>query len=319
MKEIVRKKELEDIYERILARENIQIIGQAGSGKSHLQAELSKRLKGRRIIFTLNFTGIYQFSELVFKIRSCFEGAGNQNAGLDYQMRRLHQEHPAHRIQNVKSLFDYLKDLMNVLFQAGQDVVLCLEDPEFCELDELPLDELLKQFQKMSTAVNIQLLVISEQAFLKSGEQIALLAPMPEAIWDSYGEEELNLLAYSKGNLSFLKALMLSVKEHQGFDANLFFKAHHDYFFMLKSRFTSLQWRLLRALALDEQVEQPHAFDFLVQHNLGAASSVERALRNLLDSGFILRTEEAYQIKNPLLHRWLQHLYFQKGLASNSN
>ncbi len=315
MRDLVRRQELEQAYDNIMVRENVQIIGQAGSGKSYLQRALSERLSGRRIIFKLNFTGLFQFPELVFRLRQCFESAGNQNAGLDYQMRRLHQEHPMHRIQNLKSLYEYLQALMNVLFQAGQDVVICLEDPEYCEVTEVQIEDLVSEFHKMSKAANIQLLLVSEKPFLKVKEQIILEAPEPSALWENFSEKEEQLWHYAKGNLAFLKALQEHLKSDSQFNAEAFFKPHHDYFLMLKGRFTDLQWRLLRALAATEQVEQPHAFDFLVAHKLGAASSVERALRNLLDTGFISRGKEAYQLKNPLLHRWLQHLYFHKSLS----
>lgn len=314
MNDLIRKKELESAYERIMSRENIALLGPSGAGKSYLFRALSQRLAGRRIIFHLDFAGLFQFPDLVHRIREGFEKAGNQNAGLEYQMRRLHQEHPSHRIQDQKGLFEYLQTLMNALFQGGQDVLICIEDPEYCEVADLDLDALIKAFQKMSTAANIQLLLISEKVYLSAQAQLELSTPEPEAIWSEVQEKEQQLMLYSKGNISFIKRLKEHFDESEHFDADRFFKSHHAHFLMLKNRFTDLQWRLLRALASEEQVEQPHAFDFLVKHRLGAASSVERALRNLLDSGFIMRNETAYMVKDPLLHRWLQFLYFKKGL-----
>lgn len=305
---------MESAYERIMARENIALLGPSGAGKSYLFRALAQRLSGRRIIFHLDFAGLFQFADLVHRVREGFERAGNQNAGLEYQIHRLHQEHPSHRIQDQKGLFDYLQTLMTALFQGGQDVLICIEDPEYCEVTDLDLQALIKAFQKMSTAANIQLLLVSEEAYLRPKAVLELNTPAPESIWAEVGETEERLMVYSKGNLSFLKRLMEHLEESRSFKADGFFKSHQAYFLMLKNRFTDLQWRLLRALASEEQVEQPHAFDFLVKHRLGAASSVERALRNLLDSGFIKRTESAYEIKDPLLHRWLQFLYFKKGL-----
>ncbi len=314
MKELVRKRELELAYDRIMARENMQILGESGSGKSFLLNALTKRLSGRRIIFTINFTGLYLFPELVYRIRQNFENAAHQNAGLEYQLRRLNQEHPSHRIQNAEGLFDYLKALMNLLFQGGQDIVICLEDPEFCEVEDISMEELLKQFRKMSKANNIQLLLLSKFAYLKPKETLELSAPLAEDLWQEPTEVEIEALRFSRGNLSFLKAVQDHIKQVGSFKPEIFFKTHHDQFLMLKGRFTNLQWRLLRALASEEEVGQPHAFDFLVKHNLGAASSVERALRNLLDSGFIIRKGDTYSLIDPLLHRWLQYLYYQKSL-----
>lgn len=314
MNDLIRKKELESAYECIMARENITLLGPSGSGKSYLFRALSKKLSGRRTIFHLDFTGLFQFPDLVHRIREGFEKAGNQNAGLQYQMRRLHQEHPSHQIQGQKNLFEYLQTLMNAIFQGGQDVLICIEDPEYCEVVDLDLTALIGAFQKMSAAANIQFLLISETPFSKTKNPMVLQNPQANAIWPQVDDQHLAIMQYSKGNISFLKRLKEHFEESERFDADRFFKSHHAHFLMLKNRFTDLQWRLLRALASEEQVAQPHAFDFLVKHRLGAASSVERALRNLSDSGFIIRNEAAYEIKDPLLHRWLQFLYFKKGL-----
>lgn len=316
MKLLVRSQELESAYDKIMGRQSLQLAGPMGSGRSHLQQALSQRLSGRRIIIPLQFAGIFEFHHLVHHIRESFESAESQNAGLAYQLRRLHQEHPAHRIHKRQDLFDYLQALMNFLFQAGQDILICLEDPEFCEVADFELTELIKPFQKMRAAHNIQLLINSEEPIFKGEELFDLHPPQVEDIWAEASSENIACWHYSKGNLAFLKNLEEHIKQEGSFKAEEFFKPYQGPFTALKTRFTNLQWRLLRALASEESIEQPHAFDFLVAHKLGAASSVERALRNLLDTGFIERKEGAYTIKNPLLHRWLQYLYFQKSLAN---
>ncbi|WP_421751513.1 hypothetical protein [Croceimicrobium sp.] len=313
MKDLVREKELQLAYDRIMARENLQIAGAPGMGKSYLLRALGQKLQGRRILLELNFTGVFQFEELVFRLHEGIEKTSAQHAGLEYQIKRLHQEHPPHRIRQAQDLLEYLKALTTMLFQAGQDVIISLEDPEYCEVQEIKPEELVKEFKKMSTAANIQLIILSEFPHLKTSEQIHLQKPEAQDIWTEATDNQRKLLDYSAGNLSFLKALIENMKQHQGnFEPEAFFKSHQNQFLMLRHRFTDLQWRLLRALASEEIVAQPHAFDFLVRHKLGAASSVERALRNLLDSAYILRDEQGYRIKDPLLHRWLQYLYYRK-------
>lgn len=112
--------------------------------------------------------------------------------------------------------------------------------------------------------------------------------------------------AFSQGNLSILKAL----SSERDFKPQVLLDNHHPTFSLLRKRLTDLQWRLLKAIALQERVAQPHAFEFLVANKLGAASSVERALRNLLQTDLIIKEEEeGYRLSNTLLMRWIQSLY----------
>lgn len=71
---------------------------------------------------------------------------------------------------------------------------------------------------------------------------------------------------------------------------------------------TSLQWKLLVALARDEKIENPYAQQFLNKHQLGAASSVRRALEMLKDKEMIIFYQQKYFIHDTLLMRWLQQL-----------
>lgn len=71
---------------------------------------------------------------------------------------------------------------------------------------------------------------------------------------------------------------------------------------------TSLQWRLLLALARDEEIENPYSQQFLNKHQLGAASSVRRALEMLKDKEMIIYYQQKYFIHDTLLMRWLQQL-----------
>jgi hypothetical protein len=314
MKDRIRASELQIAYDRIMARENLQVTGPAGSGKTYLLAQLKQKLEGRRLILSLGFEGLFQFEELVFRLREGLEETCRQNAGLEYQVKRLNQEHPQHRIREKTDLLAYLENLTGLLFNVGLDLVISLINPEFSEVPEIDGRQLVDSFSNMARAANIQLLVLSEESFLPKKQHLALEIPALEEVWDAPTEQQASLLQYCKGNLAFLKALEANIKRHSEFKPDDFYKTYAVQFRMLRARFTDLQWRLLRALASEEMVSQPHAFDFLVRHKLGAASSVERALRNLLDSKYIYRNEEGYQLSDPILHRWIQYLYFQKGL-----
>lgn len=71
---------------------------------------------------------------------------------------------------------------------------------------------------------------------------------------------------------------------------------------------TSFQWKLLLALAREEQVANPMAHHFLLAHQLGAASSVSAALGMLEKKEFVIYVNGSYMLHDTLLMRWLQQL-----------
>jgi DNA-binding MarR family transcriptional regulator len=71
---------------------------------------------------------------------------------------------------------------------------------------------------------------------------------------------------------------------------------------------TSFQWKLLVALAKEENVSNPMAQQFLNTHQLGAASSVSAALRMLEKKEFIIYNDKQYTLHDTLMMRWLQGL-----------
>lgn len=71
---------------------------------------------------------------------------------------------------------------------------------------------------------------------------------------------------------------------------------------------TGNQWNVLRAIAVDEQVENPTGKDFVIRNRLGAASSVRQALQALMDRELVVYEAGRYMIHDILLSRWLESL-----------
>ncbi len=71
---------------------------------------------------------------------------------------------------------------------------------------------------------------------------------------------------------------------------------------------TSFQWKLLVALAKEENVSNPMAQQFLGAYQLGAASSVSAALRMLERKEFVIYSNNQYTLHDTLMMRWLQGL-----------
>lgn len=71
---------------------------------------------------------------------------------------------------------------------------------------------------------------------------------------------------------------------------------------------TSFQWKLLLSMAREEKTRNPMGKDFLGKYGLGAPSSVDVALKALINKEFIIQEEKDYMLHDTLLLRWLQQL-----------
>ncbi len=68
---------------------------------------------------------------------------------------------------------------------------------------------------------------------------------------------------------------------------------------------TSLQFRVLRAIARNEGVQYPTSSEFLDKFDLGAASSVSLAVKSLEEKGFIYYDDQRYRMNDLFLKQWL--------------
>jgi len=75
-----------------------------------------------------------------------------------------------------------------------------------------------------------------------------------------------------------------------------------------QSLLTTYQWRMLCALAKAENTANPTSQEFLVQYELGAASSARTALNTLLLREFVILQDKKYTLHDTLLMRWIQTL-----------
>ena len=67
--------------------------------------------------------------------------------------------------------------------------------------------------------------------------------------------------------------------------------------------------QLLVALAKEEDTQvRPFSSDFLRKHNLGSASSVQRAITRLLEEEVLEKTDGGYQFTDVFFRRWLREM-----------
>ena len=71
---------------------------------------------------------------------------------------------------------------------------------------------------------------------------------------------------------------------------------------------TKVQWKLIVAIAKENEVKTPQAAAFLSKYNLGAASSVKVALDALISKELVISENGAYHVHDLLFFRWLEQL-----------
>ncbi len=70
----------------------------------------------------------------------------------------------------------------------------------------------------------------------------------------------------------------------------------------------STQWKVIKAVAAEEPLQNPLSKEFIQKHNLGAASSVQSALKALQKKELLIEENGYYLIHDVILARWLQTL-----------
>lgn len=74
----------------------------------------------------------------------------------------------------------------------------------------------------------------------------------------------------------------------------------------LRKLLTNGQYHLLKAIAISGEVKQPTSFDFVGKFKLGTPSSVNSAIKALLQKELIYHEHEAYKVYDVFLEKWFQ-------------
>jgi len=74
-------------------------------------------------------------------------------------------------------------------------------------------------------------------------------------------------------------------------------------------RLPDKQGKLLIAIAKESKVLAPTSADFVKKHNLTSASSVQAALKGLIEKEFVTRDESGYAVYDKFLDLWLKEKY----------
>jgi energy-coupling factor transporter ATP-binding protein EcfA2 len=313
VKEILRKAEVEEIAEWIIEKQQILLIGERGSGKTVLLQALLERMLGRRTTLMLDLAFVTDWPEFMQRFKDNLQQLGKENGTLFLHLKRFLETNPFPVVEQAENCIGWLEQFSKSIELTGLDVLFVLEDLDQETFLQDDLDAFCKALWSGRTC---QLLVSTTRYTQLEGFVHYALAPLQELHFKTgLTHREVTFLEYAKGNMQFYQELQLQAAGEDTVEevAAHVLQPYQRHFLLLKNRFTPMQWNLLCAMALDEVVPQPHAFDFLVKHYLGAASSVERALGNLKQSGFVQKGQEGWQLTDVYLMRWLQQVYGKTG------
>jgi hypothetical protein len=68
---------------------------------------------------------------------------------------------------------------------------------------------------------------------------------------------------------------------------------------------TPMQYRVLKAIALNDGIDNPMSKEFLSKYELGAASSVSQAIKSLSDKEFVFFSKNRYRLNDVFLAQWI--------------
>ena len=87
---------------------------------------------------------------------------------------------------------------------------------------------------------------------------------------------------------------------------NMVLNENESIYINYRNLLTTIQWNLLKAIAKEDGLTQPHAYKFFHKHNLSGASTIKRGLDSLLQKEMIYVEEGKYWVYDIFLSRWLE-------------
>lgn len=83
-------------------------------------------------------------------------------------------------------------------------------------------------------------------------------------------------------------------------------KENEPVYLSYRNLLTSYQWKVLTAIALEGSARLITSKDFIAKHNLGTPSSVQSAVKSLIEKEMIFKEEDYFYVYDVFLERWLE-------------
>jgi len=173
------------------------------------------------------------------------------------------------------------------------------------------------------TLIN-QMFTQKSRPFFRSAQLLAL-EPIPEDQYIPFAQKHFKsaghsisakviqqAIAWSKGQTYYVQLLLNKLYAAEQADEQALLLAFDEIIeekkhtlAVYKTLMTHFQWKVLKALAQNEETQNPLSKDFIYRYHLGTPSSVSTALKKLLKINMVVK-HEGYRVDDIALMRWLQ-------------
>lgn len=238
-----------------------------------------------------------------------------------------------------------LEEIFGFLEQSDRPVVVVIDEfQQIAKYPEKNVEALLRShIQKMTNASFIfagsersllqEMFISSKRPFFNSAEMMHL-GPIPEDIYVDFAQRMFadrnktmeekpvrKIFRLFDGNTFYLQRTMNGAfaecpegsscgEEEVKKTLRSMLASNEVIYREILSNVTASQKAVILAIAKDKMVKNPTSGQFIKQHSLPSASSVQSALGILLKSGLIVKEDSGYRISDPLLRIFINDLYF---------
>ncbi len=234
--------------------------------------------------------------------------------------------------QSLNKIFNYIET-------SGKKVVIAIDEfQQIASYPEKNIEELLRSYiQKKKNTTYLfagsskhlitKMFTDKKRPFYQSTELMHLekidKKKYSKFIVQKFSEREKNIsaedveyiLSWTKNHTFFVQYICnkLFAGSEVNVDAALIkytmysvLKENEDSYYQIKKLLPKNQWNLLKAISLENGIEQISAQSFIRKYNLSSPSSVSLALKALLQKELVTFIDEKYQLENVFLQRWIE-------------
>lgn len=204
-----------------------------------------------------------------------------ENTNLEASLRTLIQ-----KIKNVQFIFSGSdKHLLSNIFTNVKRPFY--QSTELMHLEEIPTESYVKfiskKFKEQKIEFNVELV------------KTILTWTRRHTYYVQYLCNKIVGSGEIKMDNNTLKKIMLSILIE-----------NESYYFEYKNLITLQQWKLLIAIAKEENIKEITSSAFIKNHNLSNASTVRRGIKSLQEKEMIYKKEDKYYIYDVFFSRWLE-------------
>lgn len=240
-------------------------------------------------------------------------------------------QNPVSADQSLNGIGDYLK-------HHAKPVVICLDEfQSIVNYPEMDAEALFRTWTQTYPMVRFvfsgshktvigKMFNQKSRPFFRSAQLLAL-EPIPEEAYIPFAQKHFKsagksisadiikkAIDWSRGQTYYMQLILNKLYEADQADETQIQQVFHEIIeekkhtlVVYQSLMTPYQWKVLKAIAQNEETKNPLSKDFIQQYQLGTPSSVSTALKKLLKINMVVKNASIYTVDDIALMRWLHN------------